>query len=451
MLNFDNSIARERLARNYAGVVDFGMGDFHSTSYLYSPKDYTIGGDTDYGGLKVFDSDKYIIKTPKFKSAYHMAEFVTSPLPDIPSTEKSQFNGADMNQFLSVPKDDLVLENYVGQEAQAEGLKSEEEFFVSQARKEATDSNLTDLDRFMRSSEIDDLITYKPSLAKNQPLGKTDSDRQEIPDVRLTGLTTKPAFDVGGGLLRDGTSYLEQIDIKNVKRIQHKFQAFKTTRIMKKHDAMMEKHNKAKETEKENEKIQSQNRLEQLQVDQARTKKQLERIEKKNVGKKSEKKESKSEEEKESKSGEEKESKSGKGESKEESGKGTFELGSEFASSEKNKLEQIISNLGFSMSLNTKELKSKLNLFLKQEYGEGIKGNFTNTNWFKRFLSIVEKDDLKYSTPHTTKKSRKTPNSKSSREISAGHDFIDAQLLRSLTNERNSGTGRTLKPLGGQV
>ena len=131
MLNFDNSTARERLARNYIGAVDFGMGDFKSASYLYSPKDYTIGGDTDYGALKIYDSDKYTIKTPQFKSAYHMAELVSSPLPDVPHTKKSQFDdGADLNNFLSVPKDDLVLENYVGQEAQAEGIRSEEEFFV---------------------------------------------------------------------------------------------------------------------------------------------------------------------------------------------------------------------------------------------------------------------------------------------------------------------------------
>ena len=176
MLNFDNSTARERLARNYTGAVDFGMGDFESASYLYSPKDYTIGGDTDYGALKIYDSDKYTIKTPQFKSAYHMAELVSSPLPDVPHTKKSQFDdGADLNNFLSVPKDDLVLENYVGQEAQAEGIRSEEEFFVSQARKEVAESNLNDLDKFMKSPEIEDLVTYKPSKG-----GKvyTETDRQ---------------------------------------------------------------------------------------------------------------------------------------------------------------------------------------------------------------------------------------------------------------------------------
>ena len=160
MLNFDNSTARQRLEKDYSGVVDFGMGDFSPASYLYPKKhtDYTIGGETDYGSMKIYDSDKYTIRTPQFKSAYHMAEFVNSPLPDIPLTAELQFSGADMNNFLSVPKNDLVLENYVGQEQQAEGIRTEGDFFASQAKKEAFDNN--PLTVFMNSPDVEALITY---------------------------------------------------------------------------------------------------------------------------------------------------------------------------------------------------------------------------------------------------------------------------------------------------
>ena len=443
MLNFDNSTARERLARNYTGAVDFGMGDFESASYLYSPKDYTIGGDTDYGALKIYDSDKYTIKTPQFKSAYHMAELVSSPLPDVPHTKKSQFDdGADLNNFLSVPKDDLVLENYVGQEAQAEGIRSEEEFFVSQARKEVAESNLNDLDKFMKSPEIEDLVTYKPSKGgkvytqterqaehkaarkknKSLPLGKSDNKGKILPNVKPAFDAVDPLFGepVVGQITKNKISKetikKSQTNNKEKEKLQRKAEEYESfpnkyfdvkrdnikksqkesihnqnlvvdkigETIQRENEARFKDEVEAKQLQEQN--IQKYNEIQKTKatITEKITKLQKERLNHQN-GVKSEKEEGKSEKKEEGKS----EKKESKEESQSE--KETFELGSEFNSTEKRTIKKLISNLGFSMSENIKELKEKLNVFLKREYNERINGNNSNTNFFKKLFAIMER------------------------------------------------------------
>ena len=398
MLNFDNSVARQRLDRNYSGVVDFGMGEFDAASYLYPKqhKDYTIGGETDYGDLKIYDSDKYNIKTPDFKSAYHMAEFVDSPLPDIPTTTELQFTGADTNEFLSVPKNDLVLENYVGQEQQAEGISTEEEFFVSQARKEVTDSGLNPVEKFMRSPEIEDLITYKsPSggkvyteqerqhthkaaRGKNNPLplGKTDSkgkplgeeekDSSETPDkVNVAPAFPASASQGGGGgaaasasqggmlgtvfhqpsnLSKEETKALQE----RIKRIEKVGKEVRHTRTYKKELASLRGKSQLKTTEnimmtnaeadQRHTELQRINgdKLKELQQKQAITKEKIKKLEDGRLGKKNSKQSQKKEEsksEKEESKSEKEESKSGREESK--SGKGESKSGKEGGKSEK--------------------------------------------------------------------------------------------------------------------
>ena len=41
------------------------------------------------------------------------------------------------------------------------------------------------------------------------------------------------------------------------------------------------------------------------------------------------------------------------------------------------------------MSENTKELKEKINVFLKREYNEKINGNNSDTNFFKKLYAIM--------------------------------------------------------------
>ena len=409
--DFDNSHTKQNLGKKFNGGV-------HSDKY--NPSFYVYEGSSPYHlrdnkvnfGIK--SSDKYNIPLPQFPS-HKPVNYPNSNFSAIPTQGRLDFKGADMDKFFSVHNKTLDLNNYAGSAQHAKGIHTEEQFTVSQARKEADGNDTvyhTDPEhifQFMNRPQISRLVGYEAKsnyTMDEQQRQDAHRDSREKRIKRSMAPAINPAFganidqpketdDLSNDLKERLQQRVEELEASH-SRIAKKIAAKKrekstNTAIEKIHQSneqdMMGKEEAERVENKRKEKIEKEEELKLNKEHQSTIKDKLkrllqqERLEKKNADKsdkseKSEKEESKSE--------------------KEEEGDDIMSLGDDFSKDEKNVFREFILNNRINMNQEVHKIRRQINKYLTRIGHTAIDARLrlydTQTKWLKQLIYLIRLD-----------------------------------------------------------
>ena len=405
--SFDDSFVRGNLNKQFRGLANSNKIDPSLYVFKEKPPQAITRNIVNFG---IRTSNKYDI--PRTHTIHHHpVKLPDSNFTPISNTDKLQFGAVDMSKFFSVHNKTIKLDNYAGQTAQAEGIHNDNEFFMSQARKEGREIETvyhTDPDhiaQFMNRPRIQNLLTN----ATEQKV-YTEEQRQEehhqskgVKVKRAMAPEVKPAFEEAKGddFTADkvypegvvGTVFnpmlskdeKERLQAKVIELEQHEKAAkkFTQTRMYKK--AVAKKQDKSQKATIENivESNEREDALKRNKEEQAAVKEKINklveaRLNKKNAGK------SQKEEEEEEEDEEKKEEEKG-----EKNDDWDNVLGEAFDKEEKKILKDFIKDNQIDTSKGFAKVREQIRKHLPSI--KATLKEFKNPiNWIRRFLSIYK-------------------------------------------------------------